>query len=178
MVWRGTVVKDWGCGRAAEPGWALIGDVYSEFSAMLSSPALRTLFGRLPRRLGDAMPLMELGRLSLVKPNLSRILSISCFWSFLFPEIGGRSCDDERPGSAHVWQGQGVRYTSIGPPVLTRPALAWVALSSRWRLSSASFAFLARISSRRCCMTRSTQTHCRVYGRPDVPREVGEAGRR
>ncbi len=50
--------------------------------------------------------------------------------------------------------------------MLTRPTLPCVTLSSRWRLSSASFAFLARISSRRCCMAWSTQTHCRVYGRP------------
>lgn len=57
------------------------GDVNSEMAPLLVSPALRTLFGRLPRCAGDAAPpvVTEPGRLSptrlLIRDSISRRLS-------------------------------------------------------------------------------------------------------
>jgi len=50
--------------------------------------------------------------------------------------------------------------------MLGRDAVAWLARSSLCRLSSASFAFFARISSRRCCILPTPYTHFR---QPDNP---------
>src|SRR3569833_3698575 len=88
MVVRGAVVKTCGC---AAPDCTLAGAAYSEFS-LLSSPALRTLLGRLPRWAGDAAPpvVVEPGRLSptrlLISDSISRRLSA-------LPGVGETRCD-------------------------------------------------------------------------------------
>jgi phenylpyruvate tautomerase PptA (4-oxalocrotonate tautomerase family) len=69
------VERVWGC-----EGVPVAGAANSEAS-LLSSPALRTLFGRLPRGAGDAAPPVEVetGRLSptklLIIDSISRCLS-------------------------------------------------------------------------------------------------------
>lgn len=113
------------------------GAAYSEVP-LLISPALRTLFGRLPRGAGDAAPpvVVDPGRLSptrlLIRDSISRRLSA-------LPGEG----DTSSPGLLMLW----------------RPANAWLARSSLCRFSSASFAFLARISSRRCCIMLFALAH-------------------
>lgn len=65
------------CAGISRPG----GDVNSEMAPLLVSPALRTLFGRLPRCAGDAAPpvVTDPGRLSptrlLIRDSISRRLS-------------------------------------------------------------------------------------------------------
>lgn len=146
MVVRATVDRTCGCEgpvlTAVMPAAA-----YSDVS-LLSSPALRTLFGRLPRCAGDAAPpvVVDPGRLSptrlLIRDSISRRLSAR-------PGVGAISCYS-------VSTLQPSKRTCHHPvrtsgPILCRDADACV-LNSRCRFSSASFAFFARISSRRCCM--------------------------
>lgn len=134
-------------------GWPLAVVANSEV-AVLNSPALRTLFGRLPLRAGDAAPpFVDPGRLSptklLIKVSISRRFSAR-------PGMGDTSYYFNQ---SVVPAQRRNRHTSPGLPVLCRLAVAWLARSSLCRLSSASLAFFARISSRRCCILTSLQSH-------------------
>lgn len=151
IVVKGTVLRVCGwlytvCAGRSRP----TGDVNSEMAPLLVSPALRTLFGRLPRCAGDAAPpvVTDPGRLSptrlLIKDSISRRLSARAGAGEINCVVGQQG----RPGVDTVGGGL---LTSL-PLKLGRPGTFWVARSSLWRLSSASFAFFARISSRRCCI--------------------------
>lgn len=156
----------------------LEGGAFSEVS-LLISPALRTLLGRLPRRAGEAAPpvVVDPGLLSLVR--LARRCSISRRLSAL-PGVGDINCREAgvsiNPDAKRWDVGE---PTSLGVPMLARPAVVWLR-SSLCRLSSASFALLARISSRRCCIVLVPQSHYgtgRFWGGGSYSRRDGEEKR-
>lgn len=139
--------RTWGCDGPVLLTCVMPAAAYSDVS-LLSSPALKTLFGRLPRCAGDAAPpvVVEPGRLSptrlLIRDSISRRLSAR-------PGTGAMSCC--KVSDAHTTRIHVVSRKLTSGPMLCRDADACV-LNSRCRFSSASFAFFARISSRRCCM--------------------------
>lgn len=122
----------------------------SEFS-LLSSPALRTLFGLLPLNAGDPAPPgpVELGRLSPTKLDikLSSSLRLSAR-----PGVGETSCLQSAHQSNPLDR---CLRTSLAPPMLCLLAETSRARSSLWRFRSANFAFFANISSRRACILAS-----------------------
>lgn len=121
---------------------------------MLSSPVLMTLFGRLSFPAGEPAPPgpVDVGLLSPSIFNMN--LSNSPRWS-------------ARPGVGDISYGlstldhAGLRgsSTSLVLPILCLPAETSFARNSLWRLSSASFAFFARISSLRCCIMLMMHAH-------------------
>lgn len=121
----------------------MAGPANSETFSLLSSPALRTLFGLLPKRPGEFAPVeTDTGRLS--RTRLSIRVSISR--RSMRPGVGARICFGRQLRGKT--RGSSGGPTSLG--VMLDRLLAWLARSSLWRFSSASFAFFARISSRRC----------------------------
>lgn len=144
-VVRGAVESVSGAGAGAA---CALRDAAGSDISLLSSPPLSTLLGRLLRCAGEPAPGDDPGRLSptrlSIRDSISRRLSAR-------PPGGVASCILlGRHFNATL-----AALTSAAPPRLARPAEAWLCLNSRCFLSSASFAFFAKISSRRCCILSS-----------------------
>ena len=127
----------------------------SEFS-LLNSPALKTLFGRLPLVAGEPAPPgpVEPGLLLSPATRIEDIyLSSSSRFSARFG-VGAMSYDGQL-----LFMVSRMQPTSFEPPTLCRTDDISLVRCSLYRFSSASLDLFAAISSLRCCIIVARHAH-------------------
>lgn len=127
--------------------------------SLLSSPALSTLAGRLDRGRGEPPPGVEPGLLSSTRVDMRA----SSSFRLSARGVGDTSWHRESAryyiqmaADRSIWRiGTAAARTKLC--LLDEPSLV---RNSRWRFSSASFAFFANISSLRCCIVSAVHSWC------------------